>query len=72
MHYEYEVSGHGCIVTSPDGETVWLQGDDADYLMSQAEQIEALWIAWEFKAPESHVFESFEDHLDALLDGYFA
>lgn len=68
-HYDYNDLGYGVSLASPCGETVFLQGDDANEFLADMEEIDGIWES--DGNPNPSIFESQECHIDLIIDQYF-
>ena len=68
MHYNYEDIGYAVVLYSGDN-SVLLQGDDAEGFLQEVNDLDTIWC--EIGNPNPKIFDSYEDHLDLLIDPYF-
>ncbi len=67
-HYSYKDVYGGIILTSPEGESKFLHGDDAINFLFEIEKLKEL---WKNGNPNTGVFINYDDHLDNLSKIHF-
>jgi hypothetical protein len=66
-NYDYEDLGYGIQITNPLGENVFMQGDDANIVRNEIEELDREWQGKTSIGP----FKSYEEHLNYILSQYF-
>ena len=67
-HYNYQDLGYGLLLTNPEGNGTLLQGDDAENLLDEIGDLNAV---WDNGNPNPDCFSNYESHLDLIIEPYF-
>ncbi len=69
-HFDFTEDRWGNVTLECGDDTVFMQGDDAAAFLAEVQTIDEIWSTK--GNPNPAIFEQYADHLDLLIDPYFA